>query len=99
MVKITLGGMELPIKPTPLVHLAEALPHLIDGPESPAGAKALARAVFYGIRRAGGEVTEEFVSDNIDYTNVQEVADTFAKVNNLERKAAGEGEAGAGAAS
>lgn len=99
--KICLGGIDLPIKPTPLVKMAKMMPVLQrDDIFSEEAVTALAECVFHGIRRAGGEVTQEFVSDNIDMTNITEVFGRFFKVNGMTRKDAGgaAGEAGAGAA-
>lgn len=102
---VILDGKPFPIRPTPLAKLGPIIPAISrldatgqtsDGTAE--AANALAEAVFHGIRRAGGEVSQEFVSDNIDMLNFREVFQVFAKVNGL-LKDSGVGEAEAGAAS
>lgn len=106
---VSIGGRDWPIKPTPIAKMLKLLP-LIAGAQMSGGmpiadeatALALCEAIYHGIRRAGGPdvgITLDFVSDNIDATNIEAVMAVFVAVNDLEKKAAGQGEVGAGAAS
>src|SRR5512139_3867529 len=103
---VVLDEREFPIRATPLAKLGPLFPALskldVTG-ESADGmaeaARALGEVVFHGIRRAGGDVTQEFVHENIDFTNLGAVFQVVAKVNGLVPKDAGQGEAGAGTAS
>jgi hypothetical protein len=95
---ITLGGKDLPIRATPLAKLTPVFAKLaaldpsrmlIEKPEDMAGAAlALGDAVFHGIRRAGGEVTQEWVHENIDLLNLEAVFTVFATVNGIGPKEA-----------
>lgn len=93
---LTLDGIDLPIRPTPLVELTKVIPGLGQGINTPEGADALAIGVFHGIRRAKGEVTLDFVRSAIDMSNAFAVFEVFCRVNGLDQKATSTGEAAAG---
>ncbi len=106
---VVLGGMTFELKPTPIAKMLRLLPLLAATPtvggmpivDEPM-AIALGEAIFHGIRRAGGkgrEITQDWVHDNIDATNIEAIMEVFTAVNVLERKASNSGEAQAGAAS
>lgn len=103
---ISLDGKTYPIRATPLAKLGPLFPllqHLdvqgATGEQMQLAAIALGEAVYHGIRRAGGEVTQDFVHDNIDMTNLADIFKIFAKVNGLVQREPASGEAQAGAAS
>ena len=97
--EVVIDGITLPIRPTPLAKLMRAMPLFAKGLDSEEGVEALTEALFHGIRRAKGEVTLEWLRDNIDFHNSAEVFTKFVEVNGLKPKAANVGEVPAGQAS
>ena len=95
---IVIEGVSLPLRPTPLAKLMRAMPIIAKGLDSEEGVEAMTEALFHGIRRAKGEITLEWLRENIDFHNSAEVFTTFVEVNGLKPKAAA-GEAQAGPAS
>ena len=97
---VTIEGLVLPIRPTPLKQLWPALAALTRASDTWTDADwdAIHAAIFYGIRRAGGEVTLEWVAMNIDLHSFG-VLKAFAELNTLETAkpgtAAGEAEGAA----
>lgn len=81
--QIEIDGIEFPLKPTPLIELTELMPGLSKGINTPAGSRALADALFHGIRRAKGEVSLEWVRQSIDMHNAPELFRVLCEVNNL----------------
>lgn len=99
-VKLELGGLSLDLAPTPLARLAKASAFLSGGGTDEAGVEGLCEAIFWGLRRAKSEVTLDFVIENVDAVNQQEVIEAFLDVNGLKPKEqAAAGEAAAGEAS
>ncbi len=96
---IVIEGVSLPLRPTPLAKLMRAMPIIAKGLDSEEGVEAMTEALFHGIRRAKGEITLEWLRENIDFHNSAEVFTTFVEVNGLKPKAASVGEAVAGPAS
>jgi len=81
------------IAPTPIVHLAESRQLFSAGAmETAEGWRALIAAVFWGARRAGSQITQQWLEDNVDNHNVAELFKVFREVNQLEQhKANGAG--------
>jgi hypothetical protein len=77
METITITGMldgqlkelTLPILPTPLAKLVSVKDHFLEGIDTEAGINALTTALFHGIRRAGGQVSLEWIQENVDALN------------------------------
>ncbi|MEO8313253.1 MAG: hypothetical protein ABI645_00530 [Pseudomonadota bacterium] len=84
MTTVTIEGIEFPIKPTPAAKMVGALPLMLDGLTTEASVNALASALFCGIRRAGGEVTLEWLQDNLDVANIPAIFEVFCRVNSPE---------------
>lgn len=96
---VTIEGIVLPLRATPLAKLVRARPMLDKGAETEEGVTALAEALFHGIRRAKGDVTLDWLIENIDVHNAPEVFAKFAEVNGMTEKVAeatmvGEAQAG-----
>jgi len=94
-----LQDVELPILPTPLAKLVAVREHFLKGLDTEEGVNALTSALFHGIRRAGGQVSEEWLQQNIDAGSQDEIVAVFVRVNGLrlvpKEPAAGEAQAGA----
>jgi|GEM_PF-3362883 len=99
MTTITIDGMEFPIRPTPAPKIWPALGALQRDPAtwSAEDWDRVTEAMFWGIRRAGGEITLEWLRTNLDIRNLVPSLKSFAEANSLETEGSGAGEA-AGAA-
>lgn len=86
------------IAPTPLIKLAEYRELFkLDKIETPEGLRALVNAIYWGARRAGAQVTLEWLELNVDVHNSPALFDAFREVNELTKRAAetvGNGAAG-----
>jgi len=99
-ITITIESIDLPLRPTPLAKLVKAKAMFTDShSETEESVDALAEALYHGIRRAKGDVTLDWLKENIDIHNFDYLLETFIRVNGLVPKADAVGEAGAGAAS
>ena len=76
-VTLTLGGLALELAPTPLARLAKAAAFLQDGAADEQAVEGLCEAIFWGLRRAKQEVTLDFVVDNVDALNQDDVIAAF----------------------
>ena len=96
MKTVIIDGVTLPIRPTPAAKIWPALPVLQKDPTT-WGADDWAivqEAVFWGIRRAGGEITMEWLAMNLDLGSFGPVLKVFGEINALvanEGAPAGEG--------
>jgi hypothetical protein len=100
--QIEIDGIEFPLKPTPLIELTELMPGLSKGINTPEGSRALADALYHGIRRAKGDITIEWIRQAVDMHNANDLFRALCELNKLtptavteEGTASGEGEAGA----
>lgn len=85
---ITIEGIALKIAPTPVIHMGAVELHFVDGTTASSdGIKAIIGAAFYGIRRArkeceaSGQITLDWLEENIDSVNLQPLVSAFMKVN------------------
>jgi hypothetical protein len=94
--KITIEGIELPIKPTPASKIWPALQVLSKDAQLWVEVEwdRFHDALFWGIRRAGGEVTKEWLALNVDMHNLEHVMTTFARVNTLSATTGGSASGG-----
>lgn len=92
--KLTIDGVTFQVAPTPVVKLAAAMPFLSKAKiQTPEGQQAVLEAVFWGARRAGAEITLEWLVMNVDVHSMPQVFDIFATLNKVERSKADLGEA------
>jgi hypothetical protein len=92
--ELTIEGVTFKVGPTPLCKLADARRLFGSGAlDTEDGMKALIAAVFWGARRAGSEVTLEWLELNVDVHNAAPVFNVFMDVNALKPKEATPGEA------
>ena len=94
--QLTIEGLTFTVAPTPLVYMADPLEvWRTKGARSKEGLQALVEALFHGIRRAkrldekSGGITLDFLTDNIDGHNADEIFRIFAELNQLVPKADG----------
>jgi hypothetical protein len=88
---IQIEGVSLPIKPTPAAKLWPALKTLTKswtewGEDE---WSAFIDALWYGIKRAEGQVAKEWLSMNVDLNNLEHVMSVFSSVNGLRGKEGG----------
>lgn len=100
METVTIEGVTLPLKPTPASKIWPALGVLSKDAKfwDEAEWKLFLTALFWSIRRAGGEITEDWLALNVDLHNLGDVMTAFAKVNTLNARGAQQGEAAGGSA-
>jgi len=94
---LTVEGITFKVAPTPLFRLAPLWKFIGADEIGGDGLRALAEAIFWGARRAGAEITLEWLEQNIDVHNSDEVHRVFAELNHVKRKkdgTAGEAQAG-----
>ena len=84
--KIHLGGKEFTLLPCPAIGLKEIGRNFSQiGTGSEAGVDALTNGIYFGVKRGiptDKEFTREFVEWNVDATNIEELTNAFAEVNN-----------------
>lgn len=100
-VEVTIEGVTFKVAPTPLAKLAasrKAMSAFGSKEWSEEGVAALIEAVFWGARRAGSEITLEWLQTNVDMMNFMPLFDSFLEVNGLKKRTADAipGEAAAG---
>jgi hypothetical protein len=86
---ITIDGREFPIKPTPIAKLVKARALFESGTQTEEGVNALLEALYWGIKRAGGEIELAWLKDNADSTNFDGILATWVAVNQVKRREAG----------
>lgn len=70
--------------PTPLPRLAELRPHFgANNIDTREGLDAVITALYYGARRAGAQITLEWLLDNIDMFNGGDVLQIFGELNGM----------------
>jgi hypothetical protein len=91
--EIKLGGSTFILPPCPLSGLSKLGDRLknIGTGMSEEATSSLSDGVFYSLRRNYPEITQGFVSDNIDLLNVHSVVDAFVEVNGFQNEAAATG--------
>jgi hypothetical protein len=78
---LSIEGITLPLRATPLARLVKCKEVFTSGIGTESGADAFAEALFWGIRRAGGEVTLDWLKLNIDVHNRDDLFAAFVRVN------------------
>lgn len=94
-IELCLAGVTFKLAPTPVGKLARMQKILLaHGPRSEEGVNAIIEAVFYGARRAGSEITEEWLQTNLDAHSSVKIFEAWRQLNGLVEVAEGaQGEA------
>lgn len=85
--EIKLGGKEFVLPPIPLSGLAKLGDRLqqIGTGMSEEAISSLVDGIFYALRRNYPDMSRDFVADNIDLMNANDVLNAFVEVNGFKR--------------